>query len=944
MADMITLTIDGRQVTVPAGTNVVDAAREVGIEIPVFCYHPRLKAVGMCRMCLVSVGMPRIDRATGQPVLDEEGNPAIAMMPKLQTACTTTVSQGMIVHTDTEEVKFAQRGVLEFLLTSHPLDCPVCDKGGECPLQNLTMEWGPGISEYAYSDKVHFEKPVPLGELIYLDRERCILCGRCVRFQDELANDPVLGFSERGRAWHIISESEPPFDSKFSGNTTDICPVGALTTRDFRFRARVWELKSIPSLCTHCSVGCNLNLDMRLGQINRVMPRENDAVNDIWICDKGRFAQRYVESDDRLTTPLIRLGNQHVEASWDEAIQVIVEKFATIHSKRTAGGSAFAGLAGERLSNEDLYLFQRLFRDVLGSNNLDYRAGTPADTPHDDLGVALGVGLETNLMSLGKGTTVLVIGADLEEEAPIYRQRLHSIAQQGGELLVANVRPTRLDHSATLKLHYQPGSEQQVARAILSGIYAETSIQRLPPRTTYNQADLRANLNTPVGVQARSTGLTEADIQVAVQRMVQAEHIIIVYGSDARALGTPFIQDLANILILLGKVGQANSGLLPILPRGNSRGALDMGIRSDYGPGYPHLLTTVQSGRAKEGAIERGLSTREMWGAALEGQIRAMYIAGLDPLGNYPAAQQALEKLEFLVVQDMFLTPTAQLADVVLPVAAFAERDGTYTNAERRVQRVRQARPAPGESRSDWAIIQDIAVGLAEQIVLPGQGEEATTDRQPAKAKSTRSRKGSDKPRTLLPWDYLDASDVAREIAEQIPLYQGITYPALANVQAVGSWGRQVNEPLFYEGTGYKNTDSVGIQYPAPAERDNATFTIKFMQAEPLPADRNYPFTLLVQPLLYDGDPLLRNSLLLAYVPEPYVVLNATDAENLHIQAGERVQITSSAGALELVARINTDIPAGSVLIAANLPQAPVAALQTGPRTRVAVQKKDGGA
>lgn len=255
----VNLIIDGHAVTVPAGTNLVDAARTVEVAIPVFCYHPKLKPVGMCRMCLIEVYTPRIDPATRQVVLGPDGLPQLAlMMNKLQPACVTPVSEGMVVKTTTEKVKFAQRGVLEFLLTSHPLDCPVCDKGGECPLQNLTMQWGPEVSRFDYSDKVHFEKPIKLSDVIYLDRERCILCSRCVRFQDDIAGDSVLGFDNRGRSWEIISKSEPGFDSKFSGNTTDICPVGALTNADFRFRSRVWEVRSTPSICTHCSVGCNL--------------------------------------------------------------------------------------------------------------------------------------------------------------------------------------------------------------------------------------------------------------------------------------------------------------------------------------------------------------------------------------------------------------------------------------------------------------------------------------------------------------------------------------------------------------------------------------------------------------------------------------------------------------------------------------------------------------
>ncbi|MBC8075326.1 MAG: molybdopterin-dependent oxidoreductase, partial [Chloroflexales bacterium] len=471
MAD-VTLVINGNTVSVPAGTNVVDAAKAAGVPIPVFCYHPKMKAVGMCRMCLVEVWTPKMDPATRQPVLDDSGKPVLAlMMNKLQAGCTTPVSPGMEVRTETDKVKFAERGVLEFLLTSHPLDCPVCDKGGECPLQNLTMGWGPGKSRFDYEDKVHFEKPIPLGDLIYLDRERCILCSRCVRFEDELAGDPVLGFNNRGRTWEIISKSEPAFDSKFSGNTTDICPVGALTSADFRFKARVWELRSIPSIDPHTCEGANITVDFKYDEVKRIMPRENDFVNEIWIADKSRYGHHFATSPDRLTTPLIRRGANLEPCSWDEALRTVAEKLAAI--KGAAGGNALGGIAGDHCANEDLFLFQKLLREVLGSSNLDHRAGAANDLPLDTLGQRFGLGRGTNLMTLGKDTTVLVLGADVEEEAPLYLLRLRSMQQRGAQLIVANGRRTKLDDAATQRLRYRYGDEAALLSAIASVILEE---------------------------------------------------------------------------------------------------------------------------------------------------------------------------------------------------------------------------------------------------------------------------------------------------------------------------------------------------------------------------------------------------------------------------------------------------------------------------------------
>src|SRR5512135_1941770 len=313
MAKQVTLTIDGRQVTVPEGTLVVDAGKMANIDIPVFCYHPKMEPVGMCRMCLVEIGRPMMDRTTGKGILDDKGAPKIQFGPKLETGCTNPVSEGMVVLTNSEKARLGQKSTVEFLLTSHPLDCPICDKGGECPLQNLTLGYGPGKSRYLYDEKMHLAKKYPLGELILLDQERCIQCARCIRFQDEIAGDPVLGFDQRGRAMQIISTSEPGFDSVFSGNTTDICPVGALTTRDFRFAARPWELSNTPSVCSQCPVGCNTTFNTRREAmsggkivIKRFMPRQNEEVNEIWICDKGRFAYHYVDSENRLTHPMVR--------------------------------------------------------------------------------------------------------------------------------------------------------------------------------------------------------------------------------------------------------------------------------------------------------------------------------------------------------------------------------------------------------------------------------------------------------------------------------------------------------------------------------------------------------------------------------------------------------------------------------------------------------------
>lgn len=540
MAKTINLLIDDQPVSVPAGTLVVDAAKMAGNDIPVFCYHPKMDPVGMCRMCLVEIGRPLIDRATGQIQLNEDGSPKVQFGPKLETACTTPVSEGMVVRTTTQKVTDARREVLEFLLTSHPLDCPVCDKGGECPLQNLTMAHGPGSSRFLLDDKIHLAKHYPLGENIFLDRERCIQCGRCVRFQSEIAGDPVIGFSQRGRALQIVTFSDPGFDSYFSGNTTDICPVGALTTADFRFGARPWELKAVASICTQCPVGCNLTLNIRREAVSngkpvvkRVMPRQNEEVNEIWICDKGRWAYHFAESPERLVEPMIRKNGELVRASWDEALELAAGRLKE-------AGENLVTLAGGRLPNEDLFTLKKLTAAQGG------RAVLHAYMDGGGWTARIGLPPGSNIGAMGAETAILVIASDLEEEAPIWHLRIRAAARRGAKLIVANPRRTKLDDSAAHVVRYAYGDETAVVRAFLPG----------------------QDSQVPDAVQA------------AAQAFSEAENAVIFFGSeglglaDSRALA----EACAALLLETGHTGRPNNGLVGVWPKANLQGAFDMGF------------------------------------------------------------------------------------------------------------------------------------------------------------------------------------------------------------------------------------------------------------------------------------------------------------------------------------------------------------------------------
>jgi len=528
MAKEVTLTIDGQTVTVPEGTVIVDAAKKIGIDIPVFCYHPKMEPVGMCRVCLVDIGRPVRDRASGELVLEEDGSPKIQFGWKLETACTTPVSEGMQVIGMSEKVQAGRNEIIEFILTSHPLDCPICDKGGECPLQNLTMAHGPEESRFLFDEKLHLEKNVPLGDLIFLDRERCIQCARCIRFQDEIVDDPVLQFYNRGRRTDIITNSEPGFDSYWSGNTTDICPVGALTTADFRFGARPWELKFAASVCAHCPVGCNLTYNTRREArsggdvvIKRVMPRQNEFVNELWICDKGRFAYHFAEAENRLTEPLTCSRGNHEPMSWDETLGFVADRLKNI-------GEGLLTIVSGRLPNEDLYNLQKLTEALGGKSALyTHMAG-------GDLVAHYGLGEGSNLAELGQDDVILVIASDLEEEAPVWWLRVKQAAQRGAILIVANPRSTKLSRYANLEVRYVYGQEV--------------------------------------------TALSDEDLQ---KLFSAAKNAVIFFGSEGLGLGgsAALVQACADLLVKTNHTGKPNNGLVGVWPRANEQGAWDLGFR-----------------------------------------------------------------------------------------------------------------------------------------------------------------------------------------------------------------------------------------------------------------------------------------------------------------------------------------------------------------------------
>jgi NADH-quinone oxidoreductase subunit G len=810
MSDFVTLTIDGIEVTVPQDTLVVDAAKRIGKDIPVFCYHPKMDPVGMCRMCLVDVGMPVRDRASGEAVLDEDGNPEIRFAPVLQTGCTVQVAPGMVVQTDTDKVANARGDIIEFLLTSHPLDCPICDKGGECPLQNLTIRHGKDTSRFNFDDKLSGAKNVHLGELIFLDRERCIQCARCTRFQSEIVDEPVIAFHNRGRHLEIVTMSDPGFDSYWSGNTTDICPVGALTTADFRFGARPWEMTPVASICSHCPVGCNITLSTRreaksMGQkvIKRIMPRQNERVNEIWICDKGRFVHHFADSPERLAKPLVRKNGELVEATWQEALDLVAGRL------QLAKG-AVGGLASDRLSNEDQYLFQKLFKRGLDSNNIDLANKRVGGS---DITAQVGIAKGSNLKELGSGDAILVVASDMHEEAPVWWLRVKQAAERGASLIVLNLRQTRLDKYATLAYHYKHGQALSTVLKLLSASK----------------------------VEAGTTG--DDPVLAAADLLVTADNLVVFYGcegldySETESLASM----LANLLFVkqsddmdgANHTGRVNNGLIAIWPAANTQGAFDMGVRPDFGPGY----VTEDS---------PGMDAEAILSAAMNGDLKTLYLVGADPIGD--GFIEGRGSLEFLVVQELFMTKSAEVADVVLPAQSWAEREGTYTSGERRVQRFYPAIQPLGETRPDWQILAQVGerVGLSRPAFAP--------------------------------------SLVFKELAGQVPQYSDMDYRTLAWTEE--QWPDVGGEDAYYGGNSYANQSGLGQQWPAAAE----TRDISAIELPDIPEPDLDHLTLVPVVSLYDAGELINKSeVLSSRIAERVVYLHSEDAKALSINDGDEV-------------------------------------------------------
>jgi NADH-quinone oxidoreductase subunit G len=659
MADVknVTITVDGKQVTAPAGTLLIEACKAVGIEVPSFCYYPGLSLQAACRMCLV-----RIEK-----------------MPKLQTACTVPITDGMVVATDTDEVRQARKSMIELLLGNHPLDCPVCDAGGECELQDMTFKYGAAESRYM-EGKLHKEEQ-QWSPVVFFDRPRCILCYRCVRVCGEGMDVSALGVQLRGSNSVIAPNEGDHLDCEECGMCIDICPVGALTSGAYRYKTRPWEMKHVGTICTHCGDGCKTTLGVRRSDtgmdIVRGDNRDKSGINGDFLCIKGRYAFDYFDHKDRLRQPLVRKDGKLTPTTWEEAIEHVGKRLREIRDSK--GGQSIGVIGSNRTTNEENYLLQKFARTVLGTNNIDHHR--TADFAGFARAIARKENATATMRDVASASAILLIGNDPTERHPLLAWNIRTnVRLQQAKLFVVNSQPIKLRRQATRFVQVPAGREGKLV-AFLNGDDAAAG--------------------TLTGASVSNDTLKQLRDELKAQK-----DLVIIFGSELQG---------ADIAALV-KFGSAlNAKFICLGDYANSRGAADMGLYPDLLPGYvaidgPHKYNEEWGPLSKT----KGMGLQEMMQAAKSGKLSALYIVGSNPVVEYNFDPAALQNT-FVVVQELFLTETAMLAEVVLPAASAYEKGGTFTNTCGDLQLLKKAGDITG-IKSDFEIIVRVAERIGTEV------------------------------------------------------------------------------------------------------------------------------------------------------------------------------------------------------------------------------------
>ncbi len=867
--EAVTITLDGVEVSGYSGMTVLELARESGVDIPTLCHDRYLSPTGACRLCIV----------------EEESSKT------LLASCVAPIRAGMVINTRSPRVVERRRLLVQLMLASHPDSCLVCDKGNRCQLRELGAEMGIGLVELQRIPRLAAIEEV--NPFIVRDLSRCILCAKCIRADQELVVEGAIDYIGRGFTTKPATLNDRPLEQSectFCGSCVAICPTGALMekTRSYHGTAT----KTVDTICPFCGCGCSLHLEVKDNQIVRARPGES-PVNHGTLCVRGSYGFDFVHSPERLTSPLIRVDGELREATWEEAVSRVAAEFKRL--KQEHGADSLAVLGSSKCTNEENYLLQRLARVTLGTNNIDNGSRLYSAASRVGLGQSIGFpGTTNSLEELEKSEVIMVIGANPPVSAPAVGYAIKRAARyKGAKLIVVDVRSTKLSPLAHIWLRPRVGSDVALLNGMARVIIEETLLdEEFVARKTDNFEGLSQSLKpyTLERVEA-ITGIPGVDVERAARTLAQAEWASIVYGNGVtqNANGVDSVMALANLAMLTGNIERRGGGIFALQRENNAQGACDMGSLPDFLPGYRSLddgpARSDFEGRWKSSLpTNAGLSSLEMMEQAQAGGLKGMLIVGENPATSFPRPSQvkkALEYLEFLAVADLFLTETAQLADVVLPSASFAEKEGTFTNFEGRTQPVKKAVEPVGQSRPDWKIILQLAKEMGE------------------------------------PMPYSSLQDVISEIEEMVPFYEHFAATDLEkeDVDWAGLEGESVRTRRLYKGpfpSGFGRLTPAQYTPPADISGDG------------------YPLTLLsgsALPHFGSGTRSLRASRLKEFSPEPWLEIGRDDAKKLKLGDGDSVRVISPASELTTIIRVTDSLPSGLLFLPISFPESPAGEL-----------------
>lgn len=852
----VTLSIDNQEVTVPKGTTILEAAKGLGVEIPTLCHLKELAPDGSCRMCVVEV----------------EGG----RRGGLTTACTAHCQEDMVVSTHSEKVADSRRFILDLLLSNHKLECFSCGKNGDCQLQQYALDYGIDATSFTEGKRMPCHQEDTSNPFFSYDPEKCIMCRRCARVCQLRQGRDVLSIANRGFETKMMPSYGQAFDQSICescGNCVSSCPTGALTAKDMK-EYRKWETQKIPTTCPHCGTGCQMNLLVKNNRLVGVEPLDGPANKNL-LCVKGKFASyKFVGSGDRLTEPLIKRNGIFEPASWEEALTLVSSKFNEIKAEN--GPDALAGFSCSRATNEDNYVFQKMVRAAFGTNNVDNCARVCHSASVHGLAQTLGSGAMTNPIAdiTEDVDMILLVGSNPEEAHPVIGAQIRQAIQRGTQVVVVDPRKINLVKDSALHLQVQAGTNVAFANGMMHVILKEGLADRhfIEERTEgFSDLEKMVADYTPEKV-AEICHIHPEDLIQAARMYAKAEKAPIIYclGVTEHSTGTEGVMSMSNLAMLVGKVGKPGCGVNPLRGQNNVQGACDMGCMPYDFPGYqkvnnPEVIDKFEKAWHVPLNRNTGLTSTKVLPAATAGNVKGLYIFGEDPIVTDPDTghvRQALESLDFLVVQELFMTETAAYADVVLPGISYAEKDGTFTNTERRVQRVRKAVEPRGQAREDYEIFCEVMTRMG------------------------------------YPCAYESAKEIMKEISAVTPSFGGINYERLEKESL--QWPcRSLTDP------------GTPIMHVGSFARGKGLFkAIPYKQAQELP-DEEYPYLMSTGRMLYHYNTRAmtgRTEGINQIANHSYIEINAVDAQALGIQEGDKVEVHSRRGKIETYAAVGNRV------------------------------------